>query len=95
MGACLVGLRWFTRLSDPGFRSKVNLSARDPFNRSGRAQMGSGRLSKRQSGKLTKFVLQFRALAMASFSPFSSRTPGMIAEPMTKDGVPAKLKASA
>ena len=35
------------------------------------------------------------AFAMASFNPFSSRTPGKIAEPMTKDGVPAKLKASA
>jgi len=23
MGACLVGLRWLTRLSDPGFRSSA------------------------------------------------------------------------
>ena len=36
-----------------------------------------------------------RAFAIASFSPFSSSTPAKVVRPMTKEGVPAKLKASA
>lgn len=76
------------------FRSRLSalsLLACDPVPR----MNGLWPLSRPLPRTLLTIVLQPRALAMASFSPFSSRTPGMIAEPMTKDGVPAKLKARA